>query len=99
LRHADRYANRTNGCRKNFYRSSQDGGSIFEKNTNSTGTEQLLLKARTNGPSQVSPDGKFRLYFAIPARRLEHDIFVLQLTGERRPYPVMSGIANQAASR
>jgi hypothetical protein len=74
---------------KIVYRSTQDGGSVFEKNA-SGGSEQLLLRAAINGPSQVSPDGKLLLYFATPAGQQVQDVFAIPLTGDRKPIPIVS---------
>jgi Tol biopolymer transport system component len=74
---------------KILYRSTQHGGSVFEKNATGTLAERLILKARINGPSQVSRDGKLLLYFANPAGQSLFDIFVLPLTGEPKPVVVV----------
>jgi serine/threonine protein kinase len=74
---------------KVMYRSNQDGGGVFERDAGGAGTEQLLLKGRINGPSQISPDGKFMLYFATPPGQLSQDIFVLPMTGERKPMAIV----------
>jgi eukaryotic-like serine/threonine-protein kinase len=72
---------------KIMYRS--DNGGLFEKNVSGTATEQLLLDESINGPSQVSPDGKWLLYFAVSPGPQLQDIFVLPLTGERKPRPIV----------
>jgi Tol biopolymer transport system component len=72
---------------KIYYRSTPGG--LFEKNANGTAAERLVLKARINGPSQVTSDGKLLLYFAQPSGRARQDIFVLPLTGEPKPIAVV----------
>jgi eukaryotic-like serine/threonine-protein kinase len=64
------------------YRSDQGG--LFEKDASGTGTERLLLDESINGPCQVSPDGKWLLYFAVTPGKTQ-DIFVLPTTGDRKP--------------
>jgi serine/threonine protein kinase/Tol biopolymer transport system component len=74
---------------KIIYRSTQHGGSVFEKSATGTVAERLIVKARINGPSQVSRDGKSLLYFATPEGQAVQDIFVLSLTGEPKPVPIV----------
>jgi eukaryotic-like serine/threonine-protein kinase len=74
---------------KVMYRVSQDGGKVFEKNASGVGTEQLLFNGVINGPSQVSPDGRLLLYFAVPPGQAVQDVFVMPLTGERKPTPIV----------
>jgi eukaryotic-like serine/threonine-protein kinase len=64
------------------YRSEQGG--LFEKDASGTGTERLLLDESVNGPCQISPDGKWLLYFAATPGKTQ-DIFVLPMTGDRKP--------------
>jgi Tol biopolymer transport system component len=69
-----------------FYTS---GPSIFQKKSSGTGSEQLVQKG--NGSTlvgNVSPDEKF-LVFTRFENGTEFDIFVLPLTGERKPIPVV----------
>ena len=68
------------------YRSDQGG--VFEKDTSGTGTERLLFKESINGPSQISPDGKWLLYFAFTPGKTQ-DIFVLPTSGDRKPKPIV----------
>jgi eukaryotic-like serine/threonine-protein kinase len=75
--------------RKIFYRSTQDGGSIFEKDASGAIAEQLFFKGAVNGPSQVSPDGKLLLYFANPGGESVQDVFVLPMTGDRKPQRIV----------
>jgi len=65
-----------------------DGGGLFEKDTNGTGTERLVLKEAVNGPSQISPDGRWLLYFATPVGQAQ-DVFVLPTAGERTPQRIV----------
>ena len=75
---------------KVIYTSNQDGPlSIFEKNSSGTGSEQLVFKGNITATSQLSPDGKFLLYFEVPQGAAGQDIFVLPMTGERKPIPVV----------
>ena len=50
---------------KIFYRSTQDGGLVLEKDANGVAAEQIVFKGRIQGPMQISPDGKQLLYFSL----------------------------------
>ena len=56
---------------------------MFVKDTSATGTEKQLLKETVNGPSQISRDGKWVLYFRVPAE--VQGICVIPTTGEPTP--------------
>jgi Tol biopolymer transport system component len=66
-----------------------EGGKVLEKSASGVGTEQVLFNGIVNGPSQISSDGKFLLYFAVPPGQSEQDIYVMPLTGERNATPVV----------
>jgi Tol biopolymer transport system component len=71
---------------KIYYRN--DGSGLFEKSAAGSGPPRRLLDQFVNGPSQVSRDGKWLLYFAGgPTRTL--DVVVLPLTGSATPKPVV----------
>ena len=75
-----------------LYRTSpQNGvpGGIFEKSASGAGEEKLFYNAAVNGPSQISPDGKWLLFFANPAGESVQDIFVLPMTGEKKPQAIV----------
>jgi eukaryotic-like serine/threonine-protein kinase len=72
--------------RKISYRS--DSGGLFQKALSGSGTEETLLTGMVNGPSQVSSDGKWLLYFAVVPGQTQ-DIFVLPTSGERKPQVVV----------
>jgi eukaryotic-like serine/threonine-protein kinase len=65
-----------------------DQGGLFEKDVTGTGAERLLLKQPVNGPDQVSPDGKWILYFAVAPGGTQ-DVYVLPTTGDRKPQPIV----------
>ena len=49
----------------------------------------MFYNAAVNGPSQISPDGKWLLFFANPAGQSVQDIFVLPMTGEKKPQAIV----------
>jgi Tol biopolymer transport system component len=71
------------------YRTMGDGGKVYEKSASGVGTEQLLFSGLINGPSQISSDGRFLLYFAVPTGQAAQDVYVMPLTGERKATPVV----------
>jgi Tol biopolymer transport system component len=70
---------------------SRRGGKwgIYEKPTDGTGKEELLLElGSTGGPMSWSTDGKFLAYTTVgPQTNL--DIWAVALTGERKPFTVV----------
>ena len=65
-----------------------DGG-VFEKDASGTTGARRLLSVFVNGPSQVTRDGKWLLFFWVPTEGQPFDIGVLPLTGEQTPHTVM----------
>ena len=74
-----------------FYRRLADNGfpAIFEKNASGAGEEKLFYSVGHNGPSHISPDGKWLMFFANPPGEFVQDIFVIPTTGEKTPTPVV----------
>lgn len=73
-----------------IYRSGL--GKVFEKPVSGAAPERLVLSVETvvTGPSQVSPDGKFLLYFMAPAgEQTQQDIYVSAVNGTEPPVPVV----------
>ena len=68
-------------------------GGIYEKNASGAVDERLFFKGAVNGPSQVSPDGKWLLYFANSAGESVQDVYVLPMTGERKPQRIVQSPA------
>ena len=65
-----------------------DQGGMFEKPAATVGPERTLLKSNVNGPSQVSSDGKWILYFAVTPGG-DQDIYVLPTTADAKPQIVV----------
>jgi len=72
-----------------FRRESETGVGIYEKSASGAVEEKPFFKGTLNGPSQISPDGKWLLYFALPERESVHDIFVIPMTGDRKPQRIV----------
>jgi len=72
------------------FSSDRDGSSnLYLKPSNGTGQEELLLKtAHTKLPLDWSSDGKYLLYWEHDSRN-GFDLWVLPMTGERKPMPFL----------
>jgi eukaryotic-like serine/threonine-protein kinase len=64
-------------------------GGIYEKSASGATAEKLFFEGRMNGPSQVSKDGRWLLYFASPEGESAQDVFVLPLKGDRKPQRIV----------
>ena len=62
---------------------------IYQKNSDGTGGEEMLLPAETSDPSIMptswSRDGRFILYARGSVLGYRHDLWILPLTGDRKP--------------
>jgi Tol biopolymer transport system component len=73
------------------YRGRTDDGvtAFFAKSARGTSEGTVLLRGTLSGPTQISPDGKLLLYFANPEGQSVADVFVLPMTGDRKPQPIV----------
>ena len=87
--------------REIFFRLNTRGPvAIYRRLSSGAGSEELILQtegefgrfASNLFPTDVSPDGRF-LLFHTPAPSTSFDIWVLPLTGERKPRPLVIGPA------
>jgi len=64
---------------------------LYQKAANGTGTKETVLQVEGNqiGPRDWSSDGRFLIY-AERAVKTNGDVWVLPLTGDRHPYPIMN---------
>ncbi|AMY08546.1 Serine/threonine-protein kinase PrkC [Luteitalea pratensis] len=75
-----------------IYRGASDNGvaAFFAKSASGTSEATVLLKGALSGPTQISPDGKWLLYFGTPNEGMTvADVFVLPMTGDRKPQPIV----------
>ena len=75
-----------------FYRKTPEKnvpGGIYEKSASGAAEERLFFEGRLNGPSQISKDAKWLLYFAVPEGESVQDVFVLPMTGDRKPQRIV----------
>jgi len=86
----------SNDGRTIFYRKPPEKnvpGGFYEKSASGATEETLVFAGRLNGPSQVSKDGKWLLYFAAPEGESLQDVFVLPMTGDRKPQRIVQSPA------
>jgi Tol biopolymer transport system component len=68
------------------FRRLGNGEGVYEQDLNGDGKARQIADFRINGPSQVLADGKSLLYFFVGAGGAHpNGIFVLPLTGDRKP--------------
>jgi Tol biopolymer transport system component len=69
---------------------------VYEKAANRTGGEQLLVESDLQKmPMSWSPDGRFLLYWVIGAKT-GGDQWMLPLTGDKKPIPLLQTSFNEA---
>jgi roadblock/LC7 domain-containing protein len=77
-------------------RGAQQG--LFRKQVEGTATEELLYASETvKVPTGFSPDGKL-LAFAELGQETNFDIWILPLTGERKPYAFLKTTFSEAGA-
>jgi len=73
-----------------FFTATGTAGSLFEQSLSGTDPAQLLLQTDEHKiPTSASSDGRFLLYTAMSARATRLDLWVLPLTGDRKPFPFL----------
>ena len=85
------------------FASLRDGGwGVYVKPATGVGAEQLVLRvpdANNLGIADWSPDNKFLLYNVLSAKTKTWDVWMLPLTGDRKPQPVLAEPYNELRSR
>ncbi len=63
---------------------------IFEKRASGNENEKLFFKGpTTDGPAQISREGKWLLYFVSPEGQTLGDVYAIPVTGDRTPRPIV----------
>ncbi len=87
------------GSRIIFESKSNGAYDLHQKLASGAGDEELLLKSSENKiPSSVSRDGRFLLYFANDPKT-KYDLWVLPLTGDKKPFPFLRTEFNEMDGR
>ena len=69
---------------------------IYQKLSNGTGSEELLVESElVKTPTSWSADDKFVLYMVIDPKTGQ-DVWALPLTGDRKPFPILQTLFNEA---
>jgi Tol biopolymer transport system component/predicted Ser/Thr protein kinase len=75
---------------------------LYQKASNGSGTEELLLENNFDKyPNSWSPDGRYILYSSNEAGNIAagYDLFVLPLSGDRKPIPFLNTKFDEAPGR
>jgi eukaryotic-like serine/threonine-protein kinase len=88
--------------RRIIWRSNREGPNDFYwKAASGTGQDELLLKSSNTNPkvpTSWSLDGRFLIYYEI-APKTKRDVWVLPLSGDRKPFPFLQTEASEAAGQ
>jgi len=78
------------GGRRIVFASNRKGHfDLYQKSSSGAGSEDLLLESKLDKfPSSCSPDGRFLLYQTVDSKT-RSDLWVLPLSGDRKPYPFL----------
>ena len=77
-----------------------EAGSLFQQSIGSEQEARLLLESPQHKiPTSISRDGRFLLYTSVTNGSTRLDVWVLPLTGERKPYPLIQRAFDQDQAR
>jgi len=77
-----------------------EAGSLFEQSLGSEQEARVLLESPQHKiPTSISRDGRFLLYTSVTNGSTRRDVWVLPLTGERKPYPLIRRAFDQDQAR
>jgi Tol biopolymer transport system component len=80
-----------------FASSREEGWGLYQKSANGAGNEDLLLKAeQATNVTDWSKDGRFMIYHTA---RVPRDLWILPLTGDRKPIPFLQTPADEFGAR
>jgi eukaryotic-like serine/threonine-protein kinase len=81
--------------RRVAYRSSmltEPGSAVVVKSIDASATEEVLIQSEgTIQPEDFSPDGRFFLYQWYGTEKAKYDLYLLPLSGEKKPVPFIVG--------
>jgi Tol biopolymer transport system component len=88
--------------RRIIWRSNREGQfNFYWKAASGTGQDELLLGSSNSNsriPTSWSSDGRFLVYYEIDPKT-QRDIWVLRLSGDRKPIPFLGTEASEAAGQ
>jgi len=78
-----------------FYLNKTGTYDLFEKRSDSTGSEEPILESESSKyPTAWSADGRFIAYNTISPGKSATELWILPRFGERKPYPLLQGSFN-----
>jgi dipeptidyl aminopeptidase/acylaminoacyl peptidase len=79
-----------------LFRSHRNGRwGLYVKRADGTGSEELLVDSVGNTTMSWSPDGKFVVY-GINEPKTGDDLWAISLTGDRKAFPLVQSLDNEA---
>jgi eukaryotic-like serine/threonine-protein kinase len=82
-----------------FFSMLGGGDNLYQKAANGVGKEELLNKGETSRvPSDWSRDGRY-LFFSATDPKTKSDIWVLPLSGDKKPFPYLNQDYNEDLPR
>jgi Tol biopolymer transport system component len=75
--------------------SNQTGSSLYQRLSNGSGQDELVLQSKSSWPSQWSRDGKYIVYFEVGYSKNKRDIWVLQTEGDHKRIPFLTTEADE----
>jgi eukaryotic-like serine/threonine-protein kinase len=84
------------------YGANQKGRNnmLFQRRSDGTGGEQLLTESSNNKfPTSWSADGRFIAYNSTPEGKSNSELWILPLSGDRKPFPFLETNSNVAEGR
>jgi serine/threonine protein kinase len=83
------------GSRIVFASNREGHFDLYQKAASGVGSDELLLESNLDkNPTSFSPDGRFLLYLVVDPKT-KADLWLLPLTGDRRPFPFLQTEFNE----
>jgi serine/threonine protein kinase len=87
------------GTRIVFVSDREGNGNLYQKSASGAGNEELVLKTNERKwPGDWSRDGRFLVYTVL-SQNTKHDLSILPMTGEKKPFPFVQSPANEDHGR
>jgi len=87
------------GSRIVFVSDREGNGNLYQKSASGAGNEELLLKTNERKWSgDWSRDGRFLIYTSLN-ENTKHDLWILPMTGEKKPFPFLQTRSNEDHGR
>jgi len=87
------------GSRIVFVSDREGNGNLYQKSASGAGNEELLLKTNERKwAGDWSKDGRFLIYTVL-SQNTKHDLWVLPMTGEKKPFPFLQSASDEDHGR